>query len=287
VVPQGAYTFNAPNLTLATSATNSNPMAGERAFSGSDGGKVTTKWGTSVVDLAAAGVHAGDVVQLRFDMGRDCASGIFGWYVDNVSVTVCKQATAISAAHTPDPSKFGTASGVRVNVARKGTTGAAPSGTVKLVDKTGATVSSGQLVDGTAVLPLAADFPAGTTTLTARYAGTDVLAPVETPVLVNVTKGSVKLISQTIIRKPRPAPSYKEDFRIRAKVTASGQVPSGKVVIKRNGKVIGQGVLSGGKVKITIKENLKVGTHKLLAKYLGSATTQPSKHAFKIRIVKK
>ena len=57
LVPTAAYTFNGPNSTLLTAAAgNTNPMAGERAFTGTDGGKVTTKWGQTIVDLAAAGV---------------------------------------------------------------------------------------------------------------------------------------------------------------------------------------------------------------------------------------
>ena len=65
-------------------------MAGERAFTGSDGGEVTTAWGQSVVDLSAAGASPGDTIQLRFDMGRDGCGGLFGWYVDNVVVSTCK-----------------------------------------------------------------------------------------------------------------------------------------------------------------------------------------------------
>ena len=42
------------------------------------------------VDLAAAGVKPGDSIQLRFDFGRDGCGGNDGWYVDNVTVSTCK-----------------------------------------------------------------------------------------------------------------------------------------------------------------------------------------------------
>ena len=91
LVPTAAYTFNGPNSTLLTAAAgNTNPKAGQRAFTGTDGGEVTTKWGQTIVDLSAAGASLGDTIQLRFDMGRDGCGGLFGWYVDNVVVSTCK-----------------------------------------------------------------------------------------------------------------------------------------------------------------------------------------------------
>ena len=91
LVPTAAYTFNGPNSTLLTAAAgNTNPKAGQRAWTGTDGGKVTTKWGQTIVDLSAAGVAPGDTIRVRFDMGRDGCGGLFGWYVDNVVVSTCK-----------------------------------------------------------------------------------------------------------------------------------------------------------------------------------------------------
>ena len=58
LIPQAAYTFNVPNQTLYTVAQgNSNPLAGQRAFTGSDGGSVSGSWGQSQVNLQAAGVQ--------------------------------------------------------------------------------------------------------------------------------------------------------------------------------------------------------------------------------------
>jgi Zn-dependent metalloprotease len=102
VIPDAAFVFNGYNETLETAAAdNTNPMAGEPAFSGTNPGSVFGSWGTSVVDLEKAGVKAGDTVQLRFDIGRDGCGGVDGWYVDNVKVQVC--ATPAPATTPPAP----------------------------------------------------------------------------------------------------------------------------------------------------------------------------------------
>nr|WP_281386078.1 M4 family metallopeptidase [Nocardioides luti] len=99
VVPNGAYAFNKPNSALlAADQGNSNPMAGQKAFNGTDGGTATGSWGTSIVNLAKAGAKPGDKVKIRFDMGRDCAAGLDGWYVDNVKVQVCKKKAGATVA---------------------------------------------------------------------------------------------------------------------------------------------------------------------------------------------
>lgn len=103
VVPGGAYLFNPPNGTVATSG-NTNPLAGEPAFTGCDGGAVSGSWGRSVVDLAALAAP-GDSVVLRFDFGVDGCNGVEGWYLDDVTVCSASLPTAIrsssaSAANT-------------------------------------------------------------------------------------------------------------------------------------------------------------------------------------------
>jgi hypothetical protein len=91
LVPAAAYTFNPYNLTLNTAAAgNTNPLAGQGAFSGTDGGQVTGSWGQSQIDLAALGVMPGDNIRLRFDFGMDGCTGIDGWYVDAIRVVSCR-----------------------------------------------------------------------------------------------------------------------------------------------------------------------------------------------------
>jgi len=89
-IPPTAFLFNGYNTTLTTAAGgNTNPLAGQPAFSGTDGGEVFSTWGQSQVSLAALGVSPGDTIRLRFDMGMDGCAGIDGWYVDDVTVVVC------------------------------------------------------------------------------------------------------------------------------------------------------------------------------------------------------
>ncbi|QIK76235.1 M4 family metallopeptidase [Nocardioides piscis] len=97
LIPASAYIFNKPTK-LTDASTNTNPMAGEDGFTGTDGGKIGGSWGTSQVDLAKAGVKAGDRVTFRFDMGRDGCGGLEGWYVDNIEVVTCVLAAPAARA---------------------------------------------------------------------------------------------------------------------------------------------------------------------------------------------
>ena len=90
LVPPEAFTFNPYNQNLNTAAQgNTNPLAGQPAFTGTDGGQVTSTWGQSQIDLTRAGVKPGDRIVLRFDFGMDGCTGIDGWYVDDVKVRSC------------------------------------------------------------------------------------------------------------------------------------------------------------------------------------------------------
>jgi hypothetical protein len=90
LVPSSAYSFNPYNTTLQTAAAgNTNPLAGQPAFSGTDGGSLFGTWGQSQIDLAALGVKMGDTIRLRYDMGMDGCTGNDGWYVDDVKVRAC------------------------------------------------------------------------------------------------------------------------------------------------------------------------------------------------------
>ena len=90
LVPSSAYSFNPYNTTLVTAAGgNTDPLAGQPAFSGTDGGSLFGSWGQSQIDLAAVGVKPGDTIRLRYDFGMDGCTGNDGWYVDNVKVSSC------------------------------------------------------------------------------------------------------------------------------------------------------------------------------------------------------
>lgn len=89
VVKAADFVYNPYNTTLATAAAgNTNPLAGQPAFSGADGGSVVGSWGRSIVNLAP---YAGpnDKVKLRFELGQDGCGGTVGWYLDDVTVYRC------------------------------------------------------------------------------------------------------------------------------------------------------------------------------------------------------
>ncbi len=84
VIPDSAFSFNDYNMTFKTVAEgNTNPLAGQPAFTGAGGG-----WGTSVIDLSGLALP-GDTIQLKFNFGKDGCGGLDGWYVDDFVVFDC------------------------------------------------------------------------------------------------------------------------------------------------------------------------------------------------------
>ena len=127
-VPDSAWLYNAPGGHLESAAGgNTNPMAGETAFTGTDGGQPTGSWGTSVIDLAELAA-TGDKVSFRFDFGMDGCNGIDGWYVDNVTLSICAKPVTPPKPSPATVAKTGTSvKGVvkiRVKVASGDTPGA-------------------------------------------------------------------------------------------------------------------------------------------------------------------
>lgn len=83
LIPAAAFRFNPYNLTLTAAADNDNPLAGEPAWSGYDGGSFEGSWGQSQVDLSGL-TQPGDTIRVRFEFGNDLCIGGVGWYVDTV-----------------------------------------------------------------------------------------------------------------------------------------------------------------------------------------------------------
>jgi Zn-dependent metalloprotease len=92
LVPAAAFEFNDYPSNLNGGA-NDNPMAGEPAFTGTDGGSVGGSWGQSQINLSGL-AGAGDTIQLRMEMGLDGCNGVIGWYVDEVEVYACSAGQA-------------------------------------------------------------------------------------------------------------------------------------------------------------------------------------------------
>lgn len=91
-IPGIAFIANGYNSTLKTSGElNNNPLQGQSAFTGADGGSVAGSWGQSRIDLSSLGLLAGQTIQFRWDLGTDGCGGWDGWYIDDVRVYTCSK----------------------------------------------------------------------------------------------------------------------------------------------------------------------------------------------------
>lgn len=81
LLPVDAFLFNAYNAAIPPESTN--PLAGQPVFSGN--GAV---WGASYINLSDK-VHSGDLVQFRFDFGKDACGGVDGWYISDIDLSFC------------------------------------------------------------------------------------------------------------------------------------------------------------------------------------------------------
>jgi cysteine-rich repeat protein len=94
LVPTTAIEFNGYTGTLLPALDedgllfNTNPLADQLAFTGTDGGAPTGSWIDTRVNLRGIAA-AGDTIRLRFDFGVDGCDGEIGWYVDEVEVYRC------------------------------------------------------------------------------------------------------------------------------------------------------------------------------------------------------
>lgn len=91
LVPKTSFTQNPYNINLDGTSQSDNPLKGQAAFSGTDGGSLMGSWGQSVIDLSKIGVVAGSNIKFRFEMGTDGCNGNDGWYLDEIYVYNCTQ----------------------------------------------------------------------------------------------------------------------------------------------------------------------------------------------------
>ncbi|MBM0127776.1 M4 family metallopeptidase [Pimelobacter simplex] len=136
LVPDKAWLYNAPGGELDTvAAGNTNPMAGEPAFTGADGGLPTGSWGHSSIDLSML-AEPGDTVQFRFDFGMDGCNGNDGWYVDNVAVSICTKPVVAPGTATVAPKASAKKGIVKITVATAGNVALAGPVTVTIKGRT-------------------------------------------------------------------------------------------------------------------------------------------------------
>ncbi|NPD06486.1 hypothetical protein HN031_17565 [Nocardioides sp. zg-1308] len=283
-VPAEAYLYNPPTTLTTAAGGNTNPLAGEDAFTGTDGGTLESGWGTSVVDLTALGLESGDTLQMRFDIGRDGCSGVIGWSVDNVRLIDCKLPTKLVAVRKPEPTTYGTASSVDVTVSRDGSVGSAPTGQVKVTDAKGQVLGSADLdANGKATVALPADLPVGANKLTATYSGSRTQGKSSatfTATVLAATKADSK--TKVKVKPAKPEAGDKVTFKVTVKADVAVK---GKVVIKIDGKKA-KVELKKGKAGWTLKKGLKAGKHTVKVTYLGSDTVARSKDTLTFRVTR-
>ncbi len=92
-----AFTENSYNGSINdTNAGNDNPLQGQDAFTGSDGGSNISSWGTSTINLSSLGLQPNSSIQFRFEMGTDGCNGNDGWYIDTITIYNCSETLAIA-----------------------------------------------------------------------------------------------------------------------------------------------------------------------------------------------
>lgn len=93
VVAPAAFSFNAQATALSTvGAGNTNPLAGEMAWHGTDGGSNSGTWGRTIGNLTGI-VAPGQNFKLRYEFGGDgCGGTDLGWWVDDVQLYTCQAA---------------------------------------------------------------------------------------------------------------------------------------------------------------------------------------------------
>ncbi|WP_205473545.1 Ig-like domain repeat protein [Nocardioides sp. SYSU D00038] len=278
-IPAAAYTFNGPTQLATEEDESTNPLAGQPGFTGTDGGKIISDWGTSVVDLAGAGVAAGDTLRIRFAIGRDGCGGVKGWWVDNLRVTTCvEKAAATLEATAPASAVYGAPRAVTATVTGAGE---APTGTVT-VKEGSTTLGTASLSGGSATVALPTTMAAGAHALTVEYGGDAAYAGATDSVSLTVTKASSRTVAAA---NPRKVAKGKA-FRAKVTVTSKGSTPTGKVDILLKGRKIGSGTLRGGTVTIKVTKRLGVGVKTLTARYAGTANVAGSQDTFKVTVTK-
>ena len=94
LIPSSAFIYNPYNSSVINAVVvdgeeqqNTNPLAGEPAFTGIDEDQAAGSWGQSQIDLEVL-AGRGDRIRIRFDLGNDGCGGAEGWYIANFKVLI-------------------------------------------------------------------------------------------------------------------------------------------------------------------------------------------------------
>jgi Zn-dependent metalloprotease len=272
-VPADAYTFNAPGQISTAAEGNTNPLAGEPGFTGTDPNKLYSEWGTSAIDLTQleTPVAAGEEMQVRFAIGRDGCGGSLGWFVDNVELVACADdvPTVTAQRHTPEPVTVGEEHSITATVT--GTT----ADVVATIDGTEVGRATPPAEGGTVTIDLPTDLPVGTheVTLTSGSAS-------DTITITIVAKPSAFAIFQ---RTPEPS-TYGEPSILEMLLEAEDA--TGTVTVRTGGQQIGTGEVDQGYAGVELPATLPAGNHTLRVIYSGDDTYAPTEDTVAIVINK-
>ena len=179
-----------------------------------------------------------------------------------VTLTVSKASPAVTVVITPGSAAFGAGATAKVTVTAPGVT---PTGSVTLT--AGATpVGTVALSAGSATFALPKTLPAGAQTLTATYSGDANLNTGSATGTMTVTKAKVTFA----VKLAKASIKHTAHGVVSVTLEGTGFVPSGKVQVLANGKLVGTGTLKNGAAKVTVK-TLKKGSYRITVKYLGTA----------------
>lgn len=220
--------------------------------------------GTSTLTLPAslsAGSHA-----LTVSYSGD---GNLAASAASVALVVTKGASSTTSAPASVSSTYGSSASVAVTVT--GANAIIATGTVS-VKEGGVVIVTAPLVAGRAAIALPATLGAGAHALVVEYSGDANLLGSSAAVAADIAKVAtttkVKVAGKASVKKGKAK-------SITITVTAAGGAPTGTVAIYDGSKKIASKSLKNGKVSYSFSSS-KTGTHKLSAKYLGSANTKAS-----------
>lgn len=112
--------------------------------------------------------------------------------------------------------------------------------------------------------------------------------PITTPTVTPIpTPIPAPAVASDTAAKVRPRkPGFRDNFKVVVKVTATGATPTGRVVVRIEGKKVGAKRLADGRIVLKVKKDLAVGKHTLVARYRGSSTVERSRDRLTFRVVR-
>jgi uncharacterized repeat protein (TIGR01451 family)/uncharacterized protein (TIGR03382 family) len=181
------------------------------------------------------------------------------------SVTVARMATAASLAASTNPSAFGAPVTFTATVSPIPPGSGTPTGTVTFMDGTAA-LGTSPLSGGIATLATSS-LSVGSHAVTAVYDGDAACLGATSPVLAQV----VALATPALDLATFPgSPVFGEPLTFRAAVTGAGATPTGTVVFRDGGAMLGTATLSAGVATLDLPW-LGTGGHTITAVYGGDS----------------